>query len=372
MEKLSPLELSTYGIKDAFASIQPPNVSANYKNSSREGDEYRALNDIIRHVFYNSHAPLRTPYNLFQFRTFAENGKFINLVREKPKILDIMKNIEQIYFERIIEPGMSPITLLRSHMKELTGILNPDFLTANEFCERAFLVRESLLTKGKTEIPDRIRYWEVYRKRDEERRKMREIYRVFGIFNRDPQKNADKKRIKAKKIRTFRNILYQPLIDSMRTENELLKERPLMQLYIKNPEARYLSQLIMNVEKDYFGGYKTSCRKSLIDKLFVIFKNNSAPIYRRFINSLKRKNSVKNSIIENLVNISATKINKKPMKFEFISLDSKRLEELASYYSMDKKLEGTMILLQKRYAKSLNDLINETYMEMLRTPGILN
>jgi len=108
------------------------------------------------------------------------------------------------------------------------------------------------------------------------------------------------------------------------------------------------------------------------EKIMTIFLNKHVKAYRKFKYKVEETLRVKSRVLQNIIDKEALRAGKSSLKVDITNLNPKILNLLTSYYSTSSQIKDFVLKYRQGCANSLADLINQTYREMRRTPGIQN
>ncbi len=291
------------------------------------------------------------------FERFAYSKDFQKIVSEKPEVIEAMKRIKRMYHDKIISYDFPVNTFEHMHIRELRGILDTS-LDSGEFYKRLQELEMYLVVTEKTMISDELRYAFI----NEEKRKMKEEKtRVYRLLKEEIDKDSrNAKSLPRKTVPVTGEQLRRGL-----NQNNLnyIRATPSLSLCVKNSEScELIPQLKLLIGKDeYTDG-----------KLSEIFSNSQTSAYGNFIRRIRETMQTKNMVLENILKREAVKSGKQFSKFKIIDLNPATWNWLASYYNSDKQVKNFVWKYRQDYAKSLKDLVDETYSEMLKDSGSWN
>lgn len=338
--------------------------------------ERRILNELsgVENITAEENKELRTIVRL-AFDRFAFDPHFQKMYSEQIKtgrstVMESLKGLKTIYYNKISSSEDSILTskvfttTMTQHMKDLAAILDPR-LDAASFNERARELGGNLELSGRTEISDKIRYeflTEEIKKKEEMKKRA-----SFAAKERwDKYFHRGKYSLKVNETSSVSTSCMGTL-DYIRNGADLdyVKATPDFNLCMTNPNA---SKDIPEI-KTALKGYEVS---GLDEKLSTIYSQNKSVSYTYFINDFNRATSAKNAVIQKVIDNYASKTGKKPIKFGITDMNSSNWRTLASYYQIEQHVGNFVLKLKEDYAKSLIGMINQTYEELRRTPGIQN
>ncbi len=339
--------MTEYEVREELRKVKPRKLSYSPFIRARNKKVYPELDGAIEHFFSDS--SINVPYfrgitKLHNSLSFSEDPLFINLVKEKREILDVMKEIKRLYLNEIVKFDLPLFKLIEEHMHPLIRILDTR-LSAEEFYRRAKLIKENLQEEKRTKLEDSVLSPEIYKK-EARTQKERELYRqIFA-------KKTKKKFRKVNKLNTQKLLsrYNQSIINQIRLT-------PTLKECVENPDASIYIPFIKI-------GIKEAGEKENSEKLSVIFRNKDSVAYRNFISKIKRHSFVQQAVLDNMID-NYSSGTKKPIKFEIMNLDSDTLKEIISYYNMDSRAGDFIISLHKNYSRSLINLINDSYKELM-------
>ncbi|HTZ41729.1 MAG TPA: hypothetical protein VMC07_00785 [Candidatus Omnitrophota bacterium] len=340
-----PLEEAVKRMKNAEKSVERQILDDLSSVENPTNEENKELRTIVR----------------VAFERFAFDPNFQEMYRKSSSVMESLKGLKKIYYENILSSTSFTATITQ-HMKDLTAILDPRLDEAG-FNERARELGQSLLFSGRTEISDKLRYSFITEeiKRKQERLKRANILAGKRWNRYFPQRNQ------ATSQNTAVSNLNGNVLDSVRNSVNLeyVKATPDFKLCMTNPLG---SRSIPEI-KTALRGYQIS---GLDEKLSTIFSQNTSISYTYFINEFTKTTSAKNAIVQRVIDNYASKSGKKSIQFKITDMNSSNWKSLASYYNIDQHVGNFVLKLKGNYTKSLVDMINQTYEELRRTPGIQN
>jgi hypothetical protein len=294
------------------------------------------------------------------FDRLVDDVNFSSIITRKPEVMEALERIKLIYHDKIVSYDLPAINFENLHIKEFRTIIDPR-LSTEEFYSRVKELEISLSKRKITAIPDELRYAFLNKiKRDirKDRFKVekalkeeaREKYQRARQFAKPPVQQSPES------MESLRISLYQTSLD-------YIKATPEISLCIRNPEScELMPQLKLLIGKD----------EDTSRKLSEIFSNSQNVFYKTFISKIKDTMKTKNIILENILKREAIKSGKQHSKFQMIDMNPTTWNWLSSYYNSNTQIKNFVMKYKEDYAKSLADLIDETYVKILRSKETWN
>ncbi len=310
--------------------------------------------DLSKNNHYGGYYNLRELDTIINqnFERFAYDKDFRRIAAEKPEIIDAMKRIKRMYHDKIASYNFPIHTFENMHMRELRAILDAR-LETEEFYKRLQELESNLTTRRKTRISDNLRYASLLQEKKRMKEEKLQVYRLLGEEARKKKQEAGQssRQVKQSGIEQLKRNLYQNSIDCIRAT-------PGFSYCIKNPEScEFIPKLKLLIGKE-----------GIDKKLSEIFSNNQNIVYKGFIRKIKETMQTKDMVLENILKGEAIKSGKQASKFKIIDLNPATWNWLASYYHSNNQVRNFVLKYREDYAKSLRDLVDETYVKMLRSP----
>lgn len=301
---------------------------------------------------------VRQAFNKFVFDKDFQNIYISQKNAEgKSRILENLGKLKEIYYKNILS-DISFTTFINRHMRDLVAIL--DFgLGAQNIDERIKELGANLSLSGRTFISDELRYPEITKQNKDKEELMKRINEAAEKRWKQHFSGRSKPaQIRMNTNSSVSNPFYQNVYDS-------IKATPNLELCVKSPKSsKYIPEITTAVK-----GYQV---QGINEKLSTIFSENKSVSCTYFMMDVDKTTSAKNAVLQRIIDNYASRTGKKSVKFEITDMNTKTWNWLSSYYEIDQHVSNFVLKMKENYSKSLVDMINRTYNELIRTPGIRN
>ena len=124
---------------------------------SRTNISANKLTDILAYYFCNSKFIFDSPNypsKLVSYKSIAENGDIINLIKQNPWILHSLFEIKKGYVKQIRKIDPENYYDFTEEMNKMIGILNPKYISPGKFYNVVVKLEKNLKKYGKTTLED--------------------------------------------------------------------------------------------------------------------------------------------------------------------------------------------------------------------------